>query len=270
MHRDLKPQNCFLDMKQGVLKIGDFGLSSQLEELQSSTNWQPPPQPKEDPSKIPLPTPQLVDRAAGVFSKNWGTPMYMPPEGNVPDGSTDIFAIGLIMLQLLCPRFTTSMERQRVLEDFKRPEVLVISALDEVHRKWEERREREDQQGGVLPLSGTSPAGGTRESGAGGSESRKQSLGRNGPTPDRGIEDDDGAVVRRSWSGVTLRQLPWHEARSTPADVVSLRTYRDFYLYHRHLIQRCGGHNPADRIPTAELHRALKLYRDWPRAEDKL
>ena len=43
------------------------------------------------------------------FSPYWGTPMYMPPEGNLLAEATDVYAVGLIMLQLLSPRFVTQV-----------------------------------------------------------------------------------------------------------------------------------------------------------------
>ena len=49
-----------------------------------------------------------------------GTPGYTPPEGNTRNTSTDVYSTSLVMLELLCPRFSTLMERMRVMEDFRR------------------------------------------------------------------------------------------------------------------------------------------------------
>jgi len=86
VHRDLKPQNLFV--QQGdVLKIGDFGLSR-----------------------------SQCDRRDGERGKV-GTPAYCAPEGGAKAGcSADIFSAALIILELLCPPFSTSMERAQVLE----------------------------------------------------------------------------------------------------------------------------------------------------------
>lgn len=92
VHRDLKPQNCFLNLNSGTLKIGDFGLSSTNHEtLGLGTN----------------------------FSKAWGTPLYMPPEGNILQEATDIYAVGVILLQLLAPRPQSTVERLIMVEDFR-------------------------------------------------------------------------------------------------------------------------------------------------------
>lgn len=49
-----------------------------------------------------------------------GTPAYAAPEGGgLCDEKADIYSGALILLELLCPRFTTVMERVRTLEDFK-------------------------------------------------------------------------------------------------------------------------------------------------------
>lgn len=49
-----------------------------------------------------------------------GTPAYAAPEGGgLCDEKADIYSGALILLELLCPRFTTVMERVKTLEDFK-------------------------------------------------------------------------------------------------------------------------------------------------------
>ncbi|CAD7976441.1 unnamed protein product [Amoebophrya sp. A25] len=107
VHRDLKPQNCFLDLRQGILKIGDFGLTSAQPVQGARGNSNSP------------------------FSPYWGTPMYMPPEGNLLQESTDVYAVGLIMLQLMCPRFVTQMERQLLIDGFKSQAVNVVPDLEQ-------------------------------------------------------------------------------------------------------------------------------------------
>ena len=74
LHRDVKSQNIFIDAK-GVLKLGDFGISRELE------------------SK---------DAKAGT---SCGTPLFMPPEvclGHKYDFKADVWAMGVILYELLC------------------------------------------------------------------------------------------------------------------------------------------------------------------------
>ena len=72
LHRDLKTQNIFI--KNGVLKLGDFGISKEL--------------PRED------------DVAHSIL----GTPLFMPPEvcqGCAYGAKADIWAMGVIIYELI-------------------------------------------------------------------------------------------------------------------------------------------------------------------------
>lgn len=78
IHRDLKPANVFLD-RQGNVLLGDFGLA-----------------------KIAEGTGQLT--TSGAFL---GTPAYMSPEqgsGDLIDRRSDVYALGLILFELLVGR----------------------------------------------------------------------------------------------------------------------------------------------------------------------
>jgi len=89
VHRDLKPQNIFVT-HEDVLKIGDFGLSRHACDLHD------------------------------IEKGKVGTPAYCAPEGGInATSSADIFSAALIILELLCPPFTTSMERVTVLQAFR-------------------------------------------------------------------------------------------------------------------------------------------------------
>uniref|UniRef100_UPI00398EDE03 interferon-induced, double-stranded RNA-activated protein kinase n=1 Tax=Pristiophorus japonicus TaxID=55135 RepID=UPI00398EDE03 len=82
MHRDLKPDNIFLD-KGTIVKIGDFGLATTLEDKKALT-------------------------------RDVGTPVFMSPEqvrGEGYDHKVDIFALGLIFFRLLWIRHGTVTER---------------------------------------------------------------------------------------------------------------------------------------------------------------
>merc|ERR1712151_665126 len=102
VHRDVKPQNLFVTHDE-VLKIGDFGLSR-------SAN-------------------------AKVDGLQVGTPAYCAPEGGARAGaSADVFSAALVILELLCPPFGTTMERAKVLSDLRERRVVpehVRNALPE-------------------------------------------------------------------------------------------------------------------------------------------
>ncbi|MBM4257509.1 MAG: serine/threonine protein kinase [Deltaproteobacteria bacterium] len=83
VHRDLKPPNIFVEQRQGKdwVKIGDFGIAKILSEHTMGLTQ------------------------AGQSSS--GTPSYMAPEqwrGAGEDGRTDLYALGVIMYEMLTGR----------------------------------------------------------------------------------------------------------------------------------------------------------------------
>ena len=73
LHRDIKTQNIFITTN-GVLKLGDFGISRELES---------------------------IDAKAGT---SCGTPLFMPPEvclGKPYDNKADVWAVGVILYELI-------------------------------------------------------------------------------------------------------------------------------------------------------------------------
>ena len=80
VHRDMKPDNVIMDMDSGVVKIADFGIA-RLAQSEVSDSTQ-----------------------AGMML---GTPRYMSPEqatGDPVDGRSDLFAIGVIMYEMITGR----------------------------------------------------------------------------------------------------------------------------------------------------------------------
>src|SRR5690606_36126373 len=84
VHRDLKPENIFLSKDfrgDEIVKIVDFGIAKLLDERGS----------------------EKLTRQGIVF----GTPRYMSPEqaaGGKIDARTDLYAVGLILFELLAGR----------------------------------------------------------------------------------------------------------------------------------------------------------------------
>ncbi|KAF0702993.1 Aste57867_7713 [Aphanomyces stellatus] len=102
IHRDIKPDNVFL--QNGVAKVGDFGLSTAAWDDSSDATSK----------STPLLTASSHTTAVGTF-------LYASPE-QVGSGQaktcysekSDIFGLGLILLELCC-YFATGMERVQVL-----------------------------------------------------------------------------------------------------------------------------------------------------------
>ncbi|KAL3921817.1 MAG: hypothetical protein SGILL_002548 [Bacillariaceae sp.] len=108
IHRDLKPNNCFLD-DSGAVKVGDFGLSRN-----SSDNTA-------DAAEDSLVEPSVFDNheiTAGVGTRSYASPEQMKG-GAEYDSSTDIFSLGIILFELCYP-MTTGMERNIVLSDLRK------------------------------------------------------------------------------------------------------------------------------------------------------
>ncbi|XP_041104696.1 eukaryotic translation initiation factor 2-alpha kinase 3-like isoform X2 [Polyodon spathula] len=104
MHRDLKPSNIFFTMDD-VVKVGDFGLVTAMEQEE-----------EEEEAAVLNPMPTYARHTGQV-----GTKLYMSPEqlsGNSYSHKVDIYSLGLILFELLCP-FSTQMERVRTLTEVR-------------------------------------------------------------------------------------------------------------------------------------------------------
>jgi translation initiation factor 2-alpha kinase 1 len=130
IHRDLKPDNIFIH--GDVAKIGDFGLSKSLFSFETSASFLVEQKEKEQLMRLKR---MMLgrDEYADQHTTALGTFTYASPEqlgsrfdhrlvlnGQVHAKSakysikSDIFALGVILLELCCP-FTTMMERSQVL-----------------------------------------------------------------------------------------------------------------------------------------------------------
>ncbi|XP_059619538.1 eukaryotic translation initiation factor 2-alpha kinase-like [Phlebotomus argentipes] len=99
IHRDLKPSNIFFSL-DGQIKIGDFGLVTDMASSDESDARKSPLEPKK------------------THTQKVGTHLYMSPEqmaGKHYDYKVDIYSLGLILFELLVI-FGTEMERIKTLE----------------------------------------------------------------------------------------------------------------------------------------------------------
>lgn len=99
IHHDLKPANIFLDKNNNV-KLGDFGLVK-VREGGTTEN-------------------EIKKSFIKEKSVN-GTPFYMSPEqkeGKNVDNKTDLYSLGIILLELITPKFNTQMERIKSIRGF--------------------------------------------------------------------------------------------------------------------------------------------------------
>ncbi|KAJ8389507.1 hypothetical protein AAFF_G00118970 [Aldrovandia affinis] len=118
MHRDLKPSNIFFTLDD-VVKVGDFGLVTAMDQEEDD---------EEEPSVL-TPMPAYARHTGQV-----GTKLYMSPEqlsGNSYSHKVDIYSLGLILFELLCP-FRTQMERVRTLTEVKDLQFPTVFAQDNV------------------------------------------------------------------------------------------------------------------------------------------
>lgn len=106
IHRDLKPSNIFFAL-DGQIKIGDFGLVTDMAEQTTQDNEQ----------TLILPP----KKHSPKHTQRVGTTLYMSPEqiaGLPYNYKVDIFSLGLILFELFAT-FSTEMERINTLKDVR-------------------------------------------------------------------------------------------------------------------------------------------------------
>lgn len=117
IHRDLKPANILvMDEDYENIKLGDFGLSRYVGKSEPLVHA-----PMEEDCT-------LDDKTSGV-----GTYIYASPEqidGRAYDAKTDMYSLGMVLLEMCHPVFSTQMERYQTLHrarDNKLPSALLNS-----------------------------------------------------------------------------------------------------------------------------------------------
>ncbi|XP_035711057.1 mitogen-activated protein kinase kinase kinase 5-like isoform X1 [Folsomia candida] len=110
IHRDLKPENIFFDKNNpSVVKIGDLGIA----------------------------TDHFATKAALFHTKGAGTMLYLAPEQSNASysKSVDIYALGIIFMELLCPSLQVGGDYQKLfgaISDLKSRKIVP----DSIKRKW--------------------------------------------------------------------------------------------------------------------------------------
>ncbi len=138
----IRPANIFItknekNEKDKTIIIGDFGLSirASASHLKSSPSF-------ED-------RPSLSLKDSQILTKNVGTPLYLAPEqeqGSNYDSKVDIYALGLILLELFS-NFKTIHERNCVFSDLKKKKKLP----EEIKRKFK------NEAGLILKMTSKDP-----------------------------------------------------------------------------------------------------------------
>jgi serine/threonine protein kinase len=101
IHRDLKPNNIFID-DTGAVKVGDFGLSRE-----SSDSSQVGIEGEPAVVKGSMNLGYNMDITAGVGTRSYASPEQMKG-GSDYDSSTDIYSLGIILFELCYPMYTVS------------------------------------------------------------------------------------------------------------------------------------------------------------------
>lgn len=124
IHRDIKPQNILFNLEGSFVKLGDFGLATHSNQ-------------QESPS-LQFPWAPHSGHTQGV-----GTSLYAAPEQREDasyDSKVDIYSLGVVLTELLCPFFTgherlTELTKLRngslpsTLKEYSQDMVIAISAM---------------------------------------------------------------------------------------------------------------------------------------------
>lgn len=142
IHRDLKPQNILFDLASGsVLKIGDFGLATLNDKSVHVCDLAHDEDGACDHGCLSHTTSSLESLQLGgdVDGQNTkykhtaglGTAIYVAPEQkstNNYNNKADMYSLGIILLELLCP-FNTDSEKAKVIEALKKDRIIPSTLL---------------------------------------------------------------------------------------------------------------------------------------------